>query len=69
MHCNAQRQFIAYADIEMLKPIWNEVKADIEENGYPLELICDHLMIEGDFTGYLFQYIHCRQHRLHIDCS
>jgi len=69
VHCNEPCQFIAYADSEMLKPIWDEVKADIEENGYPVELIQDHLSIDGDLTGYLFQCIHCQQHRLHIDCS
>lgn len=53
----------------MLKPIWEEVQADIEENGYPVELIQDHLKIDGDLTGYLFQCLHCQQHRLHIDCS
>lgn len=69
VHCNEPCQFIAYADSETLKPIWDEVKADIEENGYPVELIQDHLSIDGDLTGYLFQCIHCQQHRLHIDCS
>lgn len=69
VHCNEPCKFIAYADSKMLKPIWNEIKADIEEQSYPLELIQDHLSIDGDLTAYLFQCIHCQQHRLHIDCS
>jgi uncharacterized protein len=69
IHCNEPCKFIGYANSEMLQPIWDEVKADIEDNGYPMELIQHHLTIDGDLAGYLFQCLHCKQHRLHLDCS
>jgi len=53
----------------MFKPIWNEVKVEIKQQGYSLERIQAHLSVNGDLTGYLFQCIDCQQYRLDIDCS
>ena len=68
-HCNEPCRFIAYANSKMLQPIFEEIKSDVEDCGYPVEIIQNHLHEAGDLMGYLFQCVHCQQHRLHIDCS
>lgn len=68
-HCNEPCAFIGYADSKMIEPYIDEVIDDIEESGYDLELIKNHLSKDSHLVGYLFQCVQCNQHRLHIDCD
>ena len=67
VHCNEPCKFIHYATSELLEPILPEVLEDIENSGMPLEWVQHHLTAESDFSGYLFQCVHCGKHRLHLD--
>lgn len=69
-HCNEPCAFIGYADSEIIKPILDELKEDIENNiGYDPEIIQNHLTTDGSLVGYLFQCVNCGKHRLHADCD
>ena len=67
VHCNEPCKFIHYATSALLEPILPEVLEDIEHSGMPLEWVQHHLTEESDFSGYLFQCVHCGKHRLHLD--
>lgn len=66
-HCNEPCAFIGYADTETIEPLWEELKDDIEKNRYGTDFIKSNLSKDGSLVGYLFQCLHCNQHRLHVD--
>ncbi|AUC74948.1 CbrC family protein [Olleya sp. Bg11-27] len=67
-HCNEPSAFIGYATSEMITPVLNEVKEDIEKLELPLELFTEGFTRESsDLGAYLFQCQKCKKHRLHID--
>lgn len=68
-HCNEPCAFIGYADTETIEPLMEELKDDIENNGYGADFIKSSLSKDGSLVGYLFQCLHCNQHRLHVDCD
>lgn len=68
-HCNEPCAFIDYADSEMIKPIYHELEADVENTGYDRALITNSLSKEGSLVGYLFQCLQCGTHRLHVDSN
>ena len=67
--CAKPCAFIAYADSAMLAPIWSEIEADVLAHGIPVALVREHLRVDGDLAGYLFQCVDCGKHRLHLDCA
>lgn len=67
--CGKPCAFIAYADSAMLAPIWSEIEADVLAHGVPVPWVREHLRVDGDLAGYLFQCVACGKHRLHIDCA
>lgn len=69
IHCNEPCAFIGYADTETIEPLWEELKDDIENNRYGADFIKSSLSKDGSLVGYLFQCLHCNQHRLHVDCD
>ncbi|AXQ22487.1 hypothetical protein BEN71_10555 [Acinetobacter wuhouensis] len=68
-HCMSPCKFIAYATSENIKDIYNELIPDIQESCVNEDSIQNNMYEDGWFKGYLFQCVHCSQHRLHIDCS
>jgi|SRR5690606_5473067 len=66
-HCNEPCAFIGYADTETIEPLLEELKDDIENNRYGADFIKSNLSKDGSLVGYLFQCLHCNQHRLHVD--
>ena len=63
------QQLFAYADSAMLAPIWSEIEADVLAHGIPVTWVREHLRVDGDLAGYLFQCVDCGKHRLHLDCA
>lgn len=68
-HCNEPCAFIGYADTKTIETLMEELNDDIENNGYDPEFIKSSLTKDGSLVGYLFQCVHCNQHRLHVDCD
>lgn len=68
-HCDEPCAFLGYADTKTIEPILAELEDDIENNGYDPEFIRKHLSKDESLVGYLFQCLHCGQHRLHVDCD
>lgn len=68
-HCNEPCAFIGYADTKTIEPLLDELKEDIENNGYEADFIRKYLSKDGHLVGYLFQCVNCGKHRLHVDCD
>lgn len=68
-HCNEPCAFIGYADAKTIEPMLDELKDDIENNGFDADSIKKHLSKDGHLMGYLFQCVTCNTHRLHVDCD
>jgi uncharacterized protein CbrC (UPF0167 family) len=68
-HCGDACIFIGYVGSKELQNIWEEVRPDAIASGWGEENIRNHMHIDGDMTGYLFQCQHCKQHRLHVDAN
>ncbi len=66
-HCHTPCAFVGYADSEMIEPLLDELKDDIDSLGINSELIKNNLTTDGHLVGYLFQCLTCKQHRLHVD--
>lgn len=72
-HCGdfcAIVQYVGWKEIEHLE---EELSEDIEEicsgGNVTKENLKQWLVNGGDLQGYLFQCVHCKKHRLHIDAS
>jgi uncharacterized protein len=54
-------------------PLKKELKDDVEqikeEYGYTRKELQQYLVKDGSFQGYLFQCLHCKQHRLTVDAD
>lgn len=67
-HCNEPCAFLGYGTSEILKPILEEIKQDIENSGVPIEHVKNGLTEDSSGLGtYLFKCCNCGKHRLHID--
>ncbi len=66
-HCNEPCAFIAYGTSEILNPIIEEIKEDLDKLDIPIEYITKGLTEESGLGTYLFKCLNCGKHRLHID--
>ncbi|MFW2177392.1 MULTISPECIES: CbrC family protein [unclassified Moraxella] len=68
-HCNEPCAFISYADVDTIRPLLDELIEDIENSGYPAEMIRNELGRDSELAGYLFQCVKCGKYRLYVDAS
>ena len=68
-HCNDLCAFIGYVGYKEVANLWEEVRADVTNEGWDEEHVKESLNKEGSMVGYLFQCRHCGKHRLSVDCD
>jgi uncharacterized protein CbrC (UPF0167 family) len=72
-HCGDFCAFIGYVGWKEIVPLKKELKDDLEqikeEYGYTQKELQQYLVKDGSFQGYLFQCLHCKQHRLTVDAD
>jgi len=69
--CDDYCQYLGRVGVDELKElgIADEVIGDYckRDDAYSKEVVMDCMYKEGDMSGYLFQCIHCKKHKLWVD--
>jgi len=69
-HCDDLCAFIGYVVWDDIKSKLNDLaclESDIEKFGMNISDLETHLIKDGHMQGYLFQCLHCKKFRLHMD--
>jgi len=72
-HCNDCCAFVGYVGWDEIQQmgLTDEIADDLAKNSefYTIEDVQKYCRNNGDMQGYLFQCLHCKKHRLHMDCN
>ena len=71
-HCDDLCAFIGYVGWNEIKDILNDfadLESDIKDYNFSIDDLAKNLVNNGHLQGYLFQCLHCKTYRLHMDCD
>jgi len=72
-HCDDLCAFVGYIGWDELQQLGltDEIESDLAENSEigTIEHVQKYCRNGGDLQGYLFQCLHCKKHRLYMDCN